>query len=105
MAAFFQCLNIAPEGLGLNFREVQVPVEPLSWQLHIRPGTAPSAGSAPRRGDRLWGDLAGISGAQNLVAEASRLEEYSEDMAGFRARPAIVVQASSAGRVSSKPEM
>jgi glycolate oxidase len=47
----------------------------------------------------LWGALAGISGAQNLVAEASRLEEYSEDMAGFRATPAIVVRPGSEDEV------
>jgi len=54
---------------------------------------------APRSGDPLWGALAGISGAQNLVAEASRLEEYSEDMAGFRATPAIVVRPGSEDEV------
>jgi glycolate oxidase len=54
---------------------------------------------ASRPRDRLWGDLGGISGTQNLVAEASRLEEYSEDMAGFRATPAIVVRPGSEDEV------
>ncbi len=45
-------------------------------------------------------DLAAISGAENVVAEALRLEEYSEDMAGFRATPAVVVRPGSEAEVS-----
>jgi len=46
-----------------------------------------------RKGGRALSDaLAGISGAQNVFTEASRLEEYSEDMAGFRASPAVAVR-------------
>jgi glycolate oxidase len=62
-------------------------------------GAKRSGRRAQRSGDPLWGALAGISGAQNLVAEASRLEEYSEDMAGFRATPAIVVRPGSEDEV------
>jgi len=46
----------------------------------------------PASGRRRAVELAGISGGQNVFAEASRLEEYSEDMAGFRATPAVVVR-------------
>jgi len=40
----------------------------------------------------LAGELAAISGAQNVFVKASQMEEYSEDMAGFRATPAVVVR-------------
>lgn len=53
-----------------------------------------------RRRRRLLNDLAAISGAENVVAEALRLEEYSEDMAGFRATPAVVVRPGSEAEVS-----
>jgi glycolate oxidase len=43
--------------------------------------------------------LAKISGAKNVFTEASRLEEYSEDMAGFRATPAVVVRPATEGEV------
>jgi glycolate dehydrogenase FAD-linked subunit len=49
-------------------------------------------GGRPASATRLAGELAGISGAQNVFAEAPRLDEYSEDMAGFRATPAVVVR-------------
>lgn len=53
-----------------------------------------------RRGGRgLAEALAGISGEKNVFAEASRLEEYSEDMAGFRATPAAVVRPASEDEV------
>lgn len=47
----------------------------------------------------LPGALAGISGAKNIFTEASRLQEYSEDMAGFRAAPAVVVRPGSEDEV------
>jgi glycolate oxidase len=62
-------------------------------------GAKKSRRRASRQGDRLWRGLAAISGAQNLVAEASRLEEYSEDMAGYRGTPAIVVRPGSEDEV------
>src|SRR5271155_4022252 len=43
--------------------------------------------------------LARISGAKNVFADGARLEEYSEDMAGFRASPAVV------GRPGSEAEV
>ena len=43
--------------------------------------------------------LARISGAQNVLTEPSRLEEYSEDMAGFRAKPAVAVRPASEDQV------
>ncbi len=45
-----------------------------------------------KSGRGLSDALARIVGAQNVLTEASRLEEYSEDMAGFRATPAVVVR-------------
>ena len=54
---------------------------------------------AMKRGRELSGALAEISGAKNVFTEASRLEEYSEDMAGFRATPAVVVRPASEGEV------
>jgi glycolate oxidase len=57
----------------------------------------------PKRARRGLGDvhgaLARISGAENVFADAARLEEYSEDMAGFRALPAVVVRPGSEGEV------
>ena len=53
-----------------------------------------------RKGGRgLAKALAAISGAKNVFAEASQLEEYSEDMAGFRATPAVVVRPASEDEV------
>ena len=53
-----------------------------------------------RRGGRgLPAALAAISGAQNVLTGSARLEEYSEDMAGFRATPAVVVRPASEGEV------
>src|SRR5579863_10374480 len=53
-----------------------------------------------RKGGRgLSGALAEICGAKNVFTEASRLEEYSEDMAGFRATPGVVVRPASEGEV------
>jgi glycolate oxidase len=52
-----------------------------------------------KRGRGLSNALAEISGAKNVFTEASRLEEYSEDMAGFRATPAVVVRPASEGEV------
>ncbi len=46
--------------------------------------------SAPGTG--LAAELAGISGAQNVLSGASQLEVYSEDMAGYRATPAVAVR-------------
>ncbi len=40
-------------------------------------------------------ELTSICGAQYVFTEPSRLEEYSEDMAGFRATPAVVVRPAS----------
>jgi glycolate oxidase len=48
----------------------------------------------------LTAELVRISGAENVVSEARRLEEYSEDMAGFKATPAVVVRPGSEGEVS-----
>jgi glycolate dehydrogenase FAD-linked subunit len=62
-------------------------------------GAKKSGRGAARSGGGLWGALAAISGAENLVAEPSRLEEYSEDMAGFRATPAIAVKPGSEDEV------
>jgi len=54
-----------------------------------------------RKGGRSLPEaLAGISGAKNVFTEASRLEEYSEDMAGFRATPAVVARPASEDEVS-----
>jgi glycolate oxidase len=50
-------------------------------------------------GRSLADALAAISGAQHVIADSSRLEEYSEDMAGFRATPAIVVRPGSEDEV------
>lgn len=54
---------------------------------------------AGRGGRGLSGALARISGASNVFADVHRLEEYSEDMAGFRASPAVVVRPGSEGEV------
>lgn len=54
---------------------------------------------AVKGGRGLSGALAEICGAGNVFTEASRLEEYSEDMAGFRAAPAVVVRPASEGEV------
>jgi glycolate oxidase len=54
---------------------------------------------AIKGGRGLADALAEISGAKNVFIEASRLEEYSEDMAGFRATPAVVVRPASEGEV------
>jgi glycolate oxidase len=43
--------------------------------------------------------MARISGAENVVSDDRRLEEYSEDMAGFRGTPAVVVRPGSEGEV------
>lgn len=43
--------------------------------------------------------LEDICGAENVLAEPSRLEEYSEDMAGFRATPAVVARPASEDEV------
>jgi glycolate oxidase len=53
----------------------------------------------PASGRRLSGDLAEISGAEHVFSDAARLDEYSQDMAGFRAVPAIVVRPGSEGEV------
>jgi glycolate oxidase len=45
-------------------------------------------------------DLAEICGAQNVFTDATRLDEYSEDMAGFRATPGVVVRPGSESEVS-----
>ncbi|HVC27557.1 MAG TPA: FAD-linked oxidase C-terminal domain-containing protein [Nitrososphaerales archaeon] len=50
---------------------------------------------ARKGGPGLPEALARISGAQNVFADAPKLEEYSEDMAGFRATPAVVVRPAS----------
>ncbi len=50
-------------------------------------------------GVRLSEEMARISGAQNVVSEHRRLEEYLEDMAGFRATPAVVVRPGSESEV------
>jgi len=49
--------------------------------------------------NRLSSELARISGARNVVSDASKLEEYSEDMAGFRAAPSVVVRPGSEAEV------
>lgn len=54
---------------------------------------------ARKGGRELAEALARISGAKNVFTEASRLEEYSEDMAGFRAAPAVVVRPASEDEV------
>jgi glycolate oxidase len=54
---------------------------------------------AMKGGRGLSDALAEISGDKNVFTEASRLEEYSEDMAGFRATPAVVVRPASEGEV------
>jgi glycolate oxidase len=54
---------------------------------------------ATNGGRGLSDALAVISGPQNVLTEASRLEEYSEDMAGFRASPAVVVRPASEDEV------
>lgn len=64
--------------------------------------------ATPRRAKRkgtsemkkLEKDLAAISGAENVMADSKKLEEYSEDMAGYRARPAVVVRPGSEEEVS-----
>jgi glycolate oxidase len=43
--------------------------------------------------------LARISGAANVFADGARLDEYSEDMAGFRASPAVAVRPASEAEV------
>ncbi|MDA4117791.1 MAG: FAD-binding protein [Thaumarchaeota archaeon] len=49
--------------------------------------------SRQRQGRRLLDELAGISGAQNVVTSGSpKIKDYSEDMAGHSAVPAIVVR-------------
>jgi len=59
-----------------------------------------------KKGDRgLPEALAKISGAQNVFTEASRLGEYSEDMAGFRATPAVVVRPASEREVRKVVEL
>ncbi|HEV2389138.1 MAG TPA: FAD-linked oxidase C-terminal domain-containing protein [Nitrososphaerales archaeon] len=40
----------------------------------------------------LAAELAAICGPTNVLSEGSRIEEYSEDMAGFRAKPAVVAR-------------
>jgi len=54
---------------------------------------------AKEGGRELSEALAAISGAQNVFTDAPRLEEYSEDMAGFRAKPAVVVRPASEDEV------
>ena len=44
--------------------------------------------------------LAKIAGPGNVITETSRLEEYAEDMAGFRARPSVVVRPASESEVA-----
>jgi glycolate dehydrogenase FAD-linked subunit len=56
-----------------------------------------SGGRPSLRG--LAEDLAEICGAQNVLAGGSRMEEYSEDMAGFRAAPAVVARPASEDEV------
>ena len=56
---------------------------------------------APPSAERLARALARIAGPQNVLTESSRLEEYSEDMAGFRARPAVVARPLSESEVAS----
>jgi glycolate oxidase len=60
------------------------------------------AGKSGRRrsgGGALPKELAGISGAQNVFTEASQLDKYSEDMAGYRATPRVVVRPASEDEV------
>ncbi len=53
-----------------------------------------------RKGGRGLADsLAAMVGAKNVFSEAQKLEEYSEDMAGFRATPAVVVRPASEDEV------
>jgi glycolate oxidase len=54
---------------------------------------------ARKDGRGLSDALARISGGKNVFTDASRLEEYSEDMAGFRATPAVVVRPASEDEV------
>lgn len=53
----------------------------------------------PTSGRRLLEDLAAICGAPNVLSDAARLEEYSEDMAGYRAVPKVAVRPASEGEV------
>jgi glycolate oxidase len=62
-----------------------------------------SGGRAPGR--RLAASLVGISGAEHVFADAARLEEYAEDMAGYRAVPAVVVRPGSEGEVRKIVEL
>jgi len=41
--------------------------------------------------NKLAAELAAISGAENVFTQGPQLEEYSEDMAGYRAAPAVAV--------------
>lgn len=52
-----------------------------------------------KKGGGLAKALAAICGAQNVLTEAPKLEEYSEDMAGFRATPAVAVRPASEDEV------
>jgi glycolate oxidase len=47
---------------------------------------------AGKKKSDLLADLKRISGAEHVFSDGARLEEYSEDMAGFRAVPAIIVR-------------
>jgi len=47
----------------------------------------------------LKAELAGICGAQNVFSDPARLGEYSEDMAGYRAVPALAVRPGSEEQV------
>ena len=47
----------------------------------------------------LGADLARISGTENVVSDEKKFGEYSEDMAGYRATPAVVVRPGSEAEV------
>jgi glycolate oxidase len=51
-------------------------------------------------GGGLAASLTRICGAENVIIERSRIEEYSEDMAGYRAVPAVVVRPASEDQVT-----
>jgi glycolate oxidase len=54
---------------------------------------------ASPKGQRLAARLAKISGAENVVLSGPKMEEYAEDMAGYRASPAVVVRPGSEAEV------
>jgi glycolate oxidase len=56
-------------------------------------------------GSSLAAALADMSGADHVFSDAARLDEYSEDMAGFRAVPAVVVRPGSEAEVRKIVEL